>query len=79
MSNKSLGPSTKVQIIYIDPPYGIKFGSNWLVSTRKREVKDGKAEDSRPFDPPDTSKIAVKVINHYGDEVLKVCEVKSKK
>jgi adenine-specific DNA-methyltransferase len=27
---------------------------------------------SRPFDPPDTGKIAVKVINHYGDEVLKV-------
>jgi adenine-specific DNA-methyltransferase len=27
---------------------------------------------SRPFDPPTTGKIAVKVINHYGDEVLKV-------
>ena len=32
-------------MIYIDPPYGIKFGSNWQVSTRKRDVKDGKAED----------------------------------
>jgi adenine-specific DNA-methyltransferase len=30
---------------------------------------------SRPFDPPATGKIAVKVINHYGDEVLKVYEV----
>ena len=30
---------------------------------------------SRPFDPPSTGKIAVKVINHYGDEVLKVFEV----
>ena len=30
---------------------------------------------SRPFDPPTTGKIAVKVINHYGDEVLKVYEV----
>ena len=28
-------------MIYIDPPYGIKFGSNWQVSARKREVKDG--------------------------------------
>ncbi len=28
-----------------------------------------------PFDPPGTGKIAVKVINHYGDEVLKVYEV----
>jgi adenine-specific DNA-methyltransferase len=27
---------------------------------------------SRPFDAPSTGKIAVKVINHYGDEVLKV-------
>jgi adenine-specific DNA-methyltransferase len=30
---------------------------------------------SRPFDPPETGKIAVKVINHYGDEVLKVYQV----
>src|SRR5438270_760105 len=35
----------KVQMIYVDPPYGIKFGSNWQVSTRKREVADGRAED----------------------------------
>ena len=27
-----------------DPPYGIKFGSNWQVSTRSRDVKDGKAD-----------------------------------
>jgi adenine-specific DNA-methyltransferase len=31
---------------------------------------------SRPFDVPTTCKIAVKVINHYGDEVLKVYEVR---
>ncbi|OBW61578.1 site-specific DNA-methyltransferase [Dehalococcoides mccartyi] len=36
----------KVQMIYLDPPYGIKFGSNWQVSTRKRDVKDGNAEDA---------------------------------
>jgi len=35
----------KVQMIYLDPPYGIKFGSNWQVSARKRDVKDGKVED----------------------------------
>ena len=39
------GLKGKVQMIYFDPPYGIKFGSNWPVSTRKRDVKDGKAED----------------------------------
>ena len=32
---------------------------------------------SRPFDPPPTGKIAVKVINHYGDEVLKVYECRT--
>ncbi|MEZ5349749.1 MAG: hypothetical protein R2714_11145 [Microthrixaceae bacterium] len=26
----------KVQMVFIDPPYGIRFGSNWQVSTRKR-------------------------------------------
>jgi adenine-specific DNA-methyltransferase len=40
------GLKGKVQMIYLDPPYGIKFGSNWQVSTRKRDVKDGKAEDA---------------------------------
>lgn len=40
------GLKGKVQMIYIDPPYGIKFGSNWQVSTRKRDVTDGKAEDA---------------------------------
>jgi adenine-specific DNA-methyltransferase len=39
------GLKGQVQCIYLDPPYGIKFGSNWQVSTRKRDVKDGKAED----------------------------------
>ena len=34
----------KVQCIYFDPPYGIKFGSNWQVSTRSRTVQDGKSD-----------------------------------
>ena len=33
-------------MIYVDPPYGIKFGTNWQVSARKRDVKDGKLEDA---------------------------------
>ena len=37
-----------VQMIYFDPPYGIKFKSNWQVSTRKRDVSDTKAEDVTP-------------------------------
>jgi adenine-specific DNA-methyltransferase len=39
------GLKSKVQMIYFDPPYGIRFGSNWQVSTRKRDIKNGKAED----------------------------------
>ena len=39
------GLKGRVQTIYFDPPYGIRFGSNWQVSTRKHEVKD-KAEDA---------------------------------
>ena len=34
----------KVQCIYIDPPYGIKFNSNFQWSTTSRDVKDGKIE-----------------------------------
>src|SRR5437660_1364992 len=34
----------KVQCIYFDPPYGIKFNSNFQWSTTSRDVKDGKAD-----------------------------------
>ena len=34
----------KVQAIYFDPPYGIKFNSNFQWSTTSRDVKDGKAD-----------------------------------
>ena len=40
------GLRSKVQCIYMDPPYGVKFNSNWQVSTRKRNVTDGRAEDA---------------------------------
>jgi adenine-specific DNA-methyltransferase len=34
----------QVQCIYIDPPYGIKFDSNFQWSTTSRDVKDGKID-----------------------------------
>ena len=34
----------QVQCIYLDPPYGIKFNSNFQWSTTSRDVKDGKAD-----------------------------------
>ena len=39
------GLKGQVQCIYFDPPYGIKFNSNWQVSTQSRNVKDGKQTD----------------------------------
>jgi adenine-specific DNA-methyltransferase len=39
------GMAGKVQMIYIDPPYGIKYGSNFQPFLNKRDVKDGKDED----------------------------------
>jgi adenine-specific DNA-methyltransferase len=35
----------KVQMFYIDPPYGVKFGSNFQPFIRKREVKHNEDED----------------------------------
>jgi len=35
----------KVQCIYFDPPYGIRFNSNWQVSTLSTTVRDGKREE----------------------------------
>jgi adenine-specific DNA-methyltransferase len=39
------GMAGKVQMIYIDPPYGIKYGSNFQPFVNKRDVKDGEDED----------------------------------
>lgn len=39
------GMGGQVQMIYIDPPYGVKFGSNFQPFVRKRDVKDGDDAD----------------------------------
>lgn len=39
------GLAGQVQMIYLDPPYGIKYGSNFQPFVNKRDVKDGKDED----------------------------------
>src|SRR5438876_1361856 len=38
------GLGGKVQCIYVDPPYGIKFNSNFQWSTTSRDVKDGNTD-----------------------------------
>ena len=82
----------KVQCIYFDPPYGIKFnvrhayflGANdpygALKTTLKAEIDPEawatlNSDTTRPFEKPKSGRIAVKVINHLGDEVMKVFRV----
>jgi len=38
------GMAGKVQCIFVDPPYGIKYGGNWQIRLNDREVKDGRDE-----------------------------------
>ena len=39
------GMAGKIQMIYIDPPYGIKYGSNFQPFINRKDVRDGKDED----------------------------------
>jgi adenine-specific DNA-methyltransferase len=39
------GLGGQVQMVYIDPPYGIRYGSNFQPFVNRRDVKDGKDED----------------------------------
>ena len=41
------GMAGKVQMVYIDPPYGIKYGSNFQPFVNQRDVNDGKDQDLR--------------------------------
>jgi adenine-specific DNA-methyltransferase len=42
---KKEGMAGQVQMVYIDPPYGIRYGSNFQPFVNKRDVKDKKDED----------------------------------
>jgi adenine-specific DNA-methyltransferase len=44
------GMAGQVQTIYIDPPYGIKYGSNWQIKINDLDVKDGN-DDSLAGEP----------------------------
>src|SRR6266568_4649947 len=44
------GMAGQVQCIYLDPPYGIKYGSNWQIRLNNRTVKDGN-DDSLSGEP----------------------------
>jgi len=60
---------------------GAKDPYKSLKTTLKAEINEGawatlNSDTSRPFDKPESGRIAVKVINHLGDEVMKVFRVK---
>jgi adenine-specific DNA-methyltransferase len=66
----------KVQMIYIDPPYGIKYNSNFQPFTNKRDVKD-KDDDSIPAEPEmikafrDTWELGIhSYLSHLRDRLL---------
>lgn len=44
------GMAGQVQMIYMDPPYGIKYGSNWQIKLDNRDVKDG-SDDALTGEP----------------------------
>lgn len=67
----------QVQMVYVDPPYGIKFGSNWQVSVRGRDVKDGDlASASREVEQikafRDTWELGIHSYLHYLRDRLEV-------
>jgi adenine-specific DNA-methyltransferase len=45
--SKKEGLDGRVQMVFLDPPYGIKFGSNWQVSTRKTKVDENSSGATR--------------------------------
>ncbi len=68
--------SGKVQMIYIDPPYGIKYNSNFQPFTNKRDVKD-KDDNSIPAEPEmikafrDTWELGIhSYLSHLRDRLL---------
>jgi adenine-specific DNA-methyltransferase len=61
-------------------PTGAEEPYDKLMRTLRAEIDEAAwsslcRTSSRPFDKPVSGKFAVKVINHYGDEVLKVFEI----
>src|SRR5439155_3337592 len=45
------GMAEQVQCIYIDPPYGIKYGSNWQIKLNSRAMKDGQPDEDLSGEP----------------------------
>ena len=80
-------PITTAQSFFVRHAYFLYGGKDTkegpyekLKKALRAEIDEGEwsklySATSQPFDPPKSGKIAVKVINHFGDEVLKVYPV----
>ena len=72
------GMKNKVQCIYVDPPYGIKYKSNWQIKLNSLEVKDG-IDDNLTAEPEqikayrDTWELGIHSYLSYMRERLLVC------
>jgi adenine-specific DNA-methyltransferase len=64
----------KVQMVYLDLRYGIRYGSNFQPFVNKRDVKYGRDEDLTA-EPGEHQRITVKIVDHRAIESLKVMEV----
>lgn len=77
------GMAGKVQMIYMDPPYGIKYNSNFQPFVNKHEVKDGR-DDDLPAEPEmikafrDTWQLGIhSYLNHLRDRFLLIRDLLS--
>jgi len=55
----------QVQMIYIDPPYGVKFGSNFQPFVRKRDVSHGDDEDLTREPDPKGDRVKITMSGKY--------------
>jgi adenine-specific DNA-methyltransferase len=65
----------QVQMIYIDPPYGVSFGSNFQPFVRKRDVKHGDDEDMTR--EPETVQASL-VVSPYRSSRVIICNSESR-
>jgi adenine-specific DNA-methyltransferase len=77
------GMADQIQMVYFDPPYGIRYGSNFQPFVNKRDVKDGKDEDLTA-EPEmikafrDTWELGIhSYISYLRDRLLLVCDLLS--
>jgi adenine-specific DNA-methyltransferase len=73
------GMAEQVQCIYIDPPYGIKYGSNWQIKLNNRTISESDKDDELTAEPEqikafrDTWELGIHSYLSYLRDRLLVC------